>query len=455
MFPDRDRVETLLASGIDVIAATDHDACSSYAEGLASLGAAARVRILPGVEMTPLIPYDYPPGSTTPKTFGHFNGWPIAFDPSRPRNGAPWDETHEPGVIFDRLRAVMTAPGVVQLNHPVAESKIGRDEGFLRVLGWRPDRGIPATDDGSRLGVLHRRPAGATAANDGFDTVEAMQGGGVLLNMLHRDLWHAFLDHGILRAATADSDSHSLQVEPMGYPRNVVSAGMTLATFDVARFNAAVREGRSVGTNGAYIEATIQGRDGQAHAPSTQPFQPAEGADIALEVRAAPWIPVTEVRIFVNGRVLRTIGQAELMTPTDPFGTEGTVRFRGRVAIPADDLRPGADRWVVIEAGVPLPRGVDAEGDDGLIDHIDGNNDGRISLGELDANGDGRIGESEDPVDRDGDGRIDPGEVAMAPPPEDSPGYHLHVVSPGMLSWAFTNAFLLDATGDGWRAPRR
>ena len=75
------------------------------------------------------------------------------------------------------------------------------------------------------------------------------------------------------------------------------------------------------------------------------------------------------------------------------------------------------------EAGMALPPAADTD-DDGLVDRIDG----------------------------DGDGQAD--DEAMVRRGEDDPRMHLDVVSPGALPFGFTNPFLLDVDGNGWRAPR-
>jgi hypothetical protein len=244
----------------------------------------------------------------------------------------------------------------------------------------------------------------------------------VVLNLTYRTFWFSMLNQGLLRAGTANSDSHSLVTEQLGYPRNVVLTGFDRAGFDRSRFNRAVREGRMVGTNGPYIDARIMDASGTARGPSIEAFAPARDASLVVEVRAAPWIPVTEVRIVVNGAVVRTISGSDLRQPADPFGTDGLIRWRAD--LPLAQLTGGRDAWIVIEAGLPLPPARDLEDDDGLVDRIDG----------------------------DGDGAID--DRALARAREGDPRFHIDVVSPGTLPFAFTNPFVVDMDGGGWRAPR-
>ncbi len=162
-FPDTDRVQSFVTAGVDVIIATDHDVVTSYQSAVADLGVADRVVIVPGVEATPLVPWLVPPGDTFPRVIGHWMFWPMRYDATLPSNGMPWDERAEPGQLFARMRARMTAEGVMQLNHPTAHSKAGRDEGYFRMLGFNPARPLPLADDGTPMGMLWRRPGGPTS----------------------------------------------------------------------------------------------------------------------------------------------------------------------------------------------------------------------------------------------------------------------------------------------------
>jgi hypothetical protein len=422
-FPDRDRVLSFVTSGVDVVIATDHDVCTSYDATVSALGLGDRVTVISGSEQTGLVPFLIRPGSTLPRTLGHWNFWPLRHDPTQLNDGSPDDERQEPGQVFDRMRARVGEQGVIQCNHPVAEMKVGRDEGYLRALGYDPRLPLPMSDDGTGAGYLWRRPGGPTGhRNIDWDTQEVMNGAGVVLNLGYRALWFQMLSQGIIRAGTANSDSHSMVTETMGYPRNVVLGNFPRTGFDRDAFNAAIRGGRIIGTNGPHIEATVMGMDGAPRGPGVTPFVPVAGATLNVEVRAVPWVAVTEVRIIVNGAVSRTLTGADIQQPADPYGTDGVVRWRG--SIPLSELTHGRDAWVVIEAGMPLPRAADLVDDDGYLDHVDG----------------------------DGDGAID--DTGMVRPRPGDPRYPLDIVAPGSLPFAFTNPFLVDMDGGGWRAPR-
>lgn len=435
-FPDNDRVLSFLVNDVAVIAATDHDVTTSYASAINAFNARARVFVQPGVEMTPLIPSQRIPGATLPRTIGHFNAWPIPFDPSLPRNGAPWDELSQPGELFDLLRPIVDSGagardgrfGVIQLNHPFAGSKIGRDEGYFRTIKLNPTRPIPteySPSDPTSLLVLSPGGSGGNRNVD-FDTIETMQGTDLVENLQHRQGWHALLNAGHLRAGTADSDTHSLAVEPMGYPRNVI-LGMSRSTYEPFGFNALVREGAMVGTNGPFIEVALAPNGSFAattYGPSVRTpraISSVSEAKLRVSVRAAPWIPVEEVRILVNGQLAKSITDG-ISRPADPFGTDGVERFTGEFTLSELGVTSG-DVWIIVEAGMRIPATRDSD-DDGVIDRAD-------------FNGDGVADEQEPPQPRDGDTR-----------------FHVNAVVPGMWPWGFANPILVNVDGGPWEVRR-
>src|SRR5262249_22920249 len=152
----------------------------------------------------------------------------------------------------------------------------------------------------------------------------------------YRAFWYYTLNQGRVRTGTANSDSHSLSDNTVGSPRNLVFAGTHAGPgFDVVKFNQALRDRRSLGTNGPLIEATVV--DGAVeHETGLRPFAPSSEARLKIRVEAAPWIPVDEIRIVVNGALVKTI--RELAVPDDPFGSAGLVRFTGELALA--DLLP-------------------------------------------------------------------------------------------------------------------
>jgi hypothetical protein len=429
--PDEDRALSFVASDVSVIVATDHDVVSNYADAVQALGIGDRVRVMPGVETTGQILFYRPPASEVPEVIGHFNFWPLALDPLAPRHGAPDDERLEPGSLFDRMQSRFDGTGVRQLNHPFYPTDLGRDQGYLTAVGYDPRRPVPQAPNGTPEGELARRSRRGTSNLD-FDVEEMMNGASVERFLGYRSAWFSFLSQGILRAGTANSDSHALAVDLVGYPRTVVLGQPELSAFDRERFNAAVRSGQSFGTNGPVIRVCVHDEPGDTANcidPSLASFTPGPEAELRLEVSAAPWIPVEEVRIDVNGALALAVPVDA--TASDAFGTSGLVRLVTDLPLAEVLEAAGAsdDAWIVVEAGMRLPLAADLD-DDGLVDTTDNDGNGHVD-------------------ENDGEGVFhEPGPV-----PESDPRFHVQAIAPGVLPLAVSNPLLIDRTGDGFTAP--
>ena len=433
--PDRDRLFSFLSAGLDVVVATDHDVATSYA----GANPPGRLTIIPGVEQTPNIPWFAVPGEDFPQTLGHFNFWPLDINSELPGNGVPWDELREPGQMMDDIDALFAIPGVQgvrQLNHPFAGSKLGRDQGFLRAIGYDPRTPI-APGAGFAADLLLRTPgAPGGRRNLDWDVQEVMNGASLADWLRYRAFWFSLLSQGIVRAGTANSDSHSLALEQVGYPRNLVFCEPSASSspsmpctyyregesFDSDKFNDDVRRGHMVGTNGPVLLVTI--RDGMdTLRPGLDPIQVSPTAQLVINVATAPWIPVTEVRVIVNGRIVNDKTGAAAGKPidvsthfaADHLGTQALMM--PPITLPLSTLMKGVagDAWLVVEAGLALPPVVDVDGD-GLPDLPDADIPGR--------------------PERVRDVRFD-----------------FHAIAPRAWPTAFTNPFLIDVAGDGWKAP--
>jgi hypothetical protein len=419
--PNHDRVVSFLASGVDVIVATDHDVVTSYEDTLAALGGGNGLVVLPGVEETPNILWFEAPGESFPKVVGHFNFWPLVSSSMLPRNGAPWDELREPGTMMDDVEPLFVeagAKGVRQMNHPWSGAKLGRDEGFLRMLKMDPRQPLEGSDSFASR-VLLRAPSGGHRNID-FDVQEVMTGASRRDWLRYRALWFSLLSQGFLRAGAANSDTHSLAVERVGYPRNLVFGGHSRATFDREKFDEDVRQGHMIGTNGPVLDATIDDAAGQLHRPGLKEFVPAQKATLTVAVAAAPWIPVTEVRVFVNGELKKVFDVSKTFAGRFAFGP---IVRQARVTVPLEPpLVPATgDVWIVVEAGLHQDTPPDDEDgvSDGLPDLPEAELPHRPAMGDLDFE------------------RFD-----------------LEAIAPGVWPVAFTNPFLLDRDGRaGWTAP--
>ena len=434
--PDTDRVLSFAASDLDVVVATDHDVVHDYALIVRELGLQDKLATVVGVETTGHIPFLMVPGYGFPLVIGHYNMWPLKFDPSLPRNGGPFDERVEPGMLFERTKPLLVGEPVFELNHPWADPEFGRDLGFPRAIFLDLRKNLPTADDGTRQAFFNRTPSGATFANDAHHAQEVMNGSANGLFLQYRAFWHYTLNQGLLKTGTANSDSHSLTDNTVGMPQNlVVSTSAGGPAFDIGVFNRALKEGRTQGTNGPVIKATIEDTAGVPRPFSMTLFTPHAGAVVKVKVSSAPWVPVEEVRFIVNGEVKKVIGG--LLLPTDPFAETGSlVRYDGEVLL--SELIGGVtgDAWLVIEAGRPLLLAGDLGGGlngdkDGMPDTTD--NDGNGVVDAADVKAGSKVGPLVDPPK----------------PKRGETGYDYAAVTNNGYPIAFTNPFVLDLNGDG------
>ncbi|MEZ4322249.1 MAG: CehA/McbA family metallohydrolase [Myxococcota bacterium] len=437
--PDSDRVRAFLASHLDVIAATDHDKVHDYAQARADLGVDARMQILIGLETTGHILQPLLNSSIYPKVVGHWIVWPLPFDPEGPWRGAPWDEKAQPGMLFTRFedQGWPADTGVIQLNHPWGGIQFGRDFGWATALEMDLTQPLEGPDVPEGHGLFSATPMGARFANDAYHVQEVMNGTNNGQFLQYRAVWHYLLSQGVVRGGTANSDSHTLGGNVLGFPQNVVQTDQAVGEgFDQAVFNRSVRQGRMFGTSGPVVVARVV--DGATeHEPRVDAVIPASG-ELRVEVRAASWVPVTEVRIYVDGVL------AESFDPglTDDASRPG-VRSASFTRSLSQLVQGGSDHWVVVEAGVPLPAFADFDCD-GIPDTDDNDGDGQVTPADIEVDdGDPRPEPDEDGCyDTVGplDGTIDP----LALPDSD-----YAAVVPGGFPLSFTNPFLVDGDGNG------
>ncbi len=369
--PPRDRILSFTASGVEVLVSTDHDFIFDYQPVIEELGLAGEITSMVGDEVTT---------GLFPTNFGHFNGWPLPVQPQARRDGAPEDEFVEPNVIFDRLRAL--GAEVVQVNHP--ESPLF---GFFNFFGYNSNQSITAPPN---TFLLNQAITGSGTRNVDFDALEIYNGRSIPEYVLSRQDWFSLLNQGILKVATAVSDSHRVVAAEAGFPRSFVeSRTRNLGEFDPNEFNANLKSMRAIGTSGPVLNVQVLGAGrgfpagDRAQGPSDigRLIQVGRGgiAHLLIKVQAAPWIPVEEIRVFVNGQLVRRV-------PVVP--STFSLRFFGTIAL----AQLTQDAYVVVEAGQVLP---------------------------------------EDPT-------VQPPSLGL-----------LGVVEPGVVSLAFTNPIFLDVDGNG------
>jgi hypothetical protein len=355
--PDDDRIASLLAADLDVAVATDHDRVTAWPVPPADLRGLTWIQ---GVEATPQLPFARTPGAA-PQVIGHWIAWPLVSVPFAAWGGAPPDEGALPGVWLKRLEDYGWAEdaGIAELAHPWAGTLLGRDLGWVSSLGSGFADSLDGIDSDSAL-FLDDPPA-TRFGNADYAVQEVLSGNETSRFAQDRAVWHALLDHAILRAATANSDSHSLLDMGPGAPRNLVPvAAADSGAISTLAFSEALRSGKGIATNGPIPTVTTTDLDGAPVSPGLTPFVADNVAMLAIRVVAAPWVPVDEVRIVVNGIVAARFDD---LPPPDPTAGPNAPIVRFEQAIPLSDVLGAEDGWIVVEAGAPLRARPDTDAD--------------------------------------------------------------------------------------------
>jgi hypothetical protein len=265
--PMEDRLITCAATGVELPVTTDHDAIADYRRLATALGLDARMRVIPGSEVTTL-------------ARGHFNLYPLQPAPLASPNGGAvrwWDPFDDTEALFARMREVVGADGIIQVNHP-------RTPGMFAFAALR----------GAVPGDLDRW-------SWNFETFELLNGGVDDFNDMRQD-WFALLDAGQIRTPTGASDSHYRYI-PCGMARTDVflgSANVGDATPEDVRD--AVKAGHVVVASGTTLRASATGAAG---APAL-PGDVVTGGQIAVHatVAAPAWFEPGTLRIYAGGTVV-------------------------------------------------------------------------------------------------------------------------------------------------------
>jgi len=327
--PPRDRVAGLAGEGVELLVSTDHDTIFDYAPVIEAMGLGDRIASMTGTELTST-QGPAPLGTGV----GHFNGWPLAFDPQARKNGAPEDDGVEPNVLYDRLRA--RGARIVQMNHPNWASL-----GFLANLGYDPLLPITAPPNDY---LLRSSLLGTGTRNVDMDAIEILNGSASATYPTARDVWMRWIEQGHPVTATAASDTHRISVVPIGLPRTYVHVPDDApAAFDGAAFDASLASMHAIGTNGPFLEAELA--DASSSAGVGETLSPATGTvGLHVRVQAPCWIPIGDLRVYANGVLfLRVDAGAGPCTAALRFEDTFTVT-------------PAEDTYYVVELEERLPR---------------------------------------------------------------------------------------------------
>jgi len=295
--PYRERIRSFAAMGAEVLVSTEHDHVVDYRPIARAMGLGDIVHIVPGLEVTSILRSE-----AAPYTTGHANAWPLVPEPFVHRGGALTSQGVRLRTPIAELRA---RPGehVFQLNHPRRAEGGLDEEAFLthlavvgrpfdptRPLGAAPNRVLLDTDPETGLRDLD------------FDAIELLNGvTDTRLRAYRRTRadWFSLLLQGERRTGTSNSDSHRLG-QVVALPANFIRVVEDRPSrLDESAFVRAILGGELVGTTGPFVSVDLGG------VGPGGTFTGGSG-ELVVTVEAPDWVPVAELRVYQNGRLVET-----------------------------------------------------------------------------------------------------------------------------------------------------
>jgi hypothetical protein len=137
--------------------------------------------------------------------------------------------------------------------------------------------------------------------------------------------WFNLMNRGHYFPIVASSDSHTIDGGQPGYSRTYVYyEGKKGDGLDVESLMGAMKTGHSFVTNGPLVDLKIDG----TYIPGDS-FTAGNGdVDIRINVKSAPWVSVSEVRLILNGK-------RKIIFPV--HGSHDLVdKFSGRITLPLE-----------------------------------------------------------------------------------------------------------------------
>jgi hypothetical protein len=314
------RITSMLAEGVDMFSASDHDFRVDFSAEIAALGASSLIFSPVSAEITT---FDY----------GHFNAWPMTIDPGQvnggsvDHGGAAADGQDFPSFGSYSLTpaqivaAAHADPGTdtVQINH--FYSHLGLDGGS----GLAVDTGLTPPQSAVPGEVRRLDPSVMNYFTDTFDALEVWiesSRSQILDNFYGRNLgdWFNLINQGIVRTGVADSDTHSTMLNQSGFPRTMVASptdapGGLGAIADTLSAN--VNAGRAVGTNSPMVRiesfAASTGQTGGLALGLPTEIATTDGAvDITVDVQSPAWAEFDTVEFYVNPVTIRSTSTANV-----------------------------------------------------------------------------------------------------------------------------------------------
>ena len=310
-----ERVAVYLAEGMDFFTPSDHDIRVDFSPTIAAMQVADLIGTASSSETTT---FDY----------GHFNSWPTTVDPDKIGGGAvDWGREASPGMDFPAYASYVLSPkeifealladpkdNVVQINHMASHFN---DEGLAI------DTGINPPTSSTELSQRRLDPNLGNAFDDGFDSLEVWIGtnglNGIEDEFLGQNAgdWFNLINQGIIRTGIANSDSHDRRFTRISARNQLASTVLDPGQLSThaEQLSAAVRAGKTAGTNAPFITIEAQGQFSGAtqraaleiDSSTTMALDSGGDVELTVEIKTPAWAALDTVEFYINSQpTLRT-----------------------------------------------------------------------------------------------------------------------------------------------------
>ncbi|MBS3819716.1 CehA/McbA family metallohydrolase [bacterium] len=260
----QDRLKSVVGEGVDVAVASDHNYVLDYEPYLKDMGLDKFLSVMVGNEITH-------------NGLIHYNTYPLQVRKNETNNGAINPSSDEVTHLF-RASREKNPQALLQVNHPRSGSI-----GYFNTHYLDLESASYASEDF------------ATS----FDILEVMNGP-YFYSSNHQSIqdWFHLLNRGYYFPIVGSSDSHTIDKGEPGYSRTYIFVS------DEEHQNLKkdllihkIKKGRSFVSNGPLISLEIN----QKYLPGDFLSLQNGKVNLKVEIKGAPWVHVSEVRIVING----------------------------------------------------------------------------------------------------------------------------------------------------------
>jgi hypothetical protein len=355
---NEDRVLSYLAEGVDILTSTDHEVVTDFAPYVEALHAKALLTPIIGQEISP--------------PFGHQNIFPIVRKPTPTGGSFDWGNNGGPTLRFPQMWELIRQEhpdALIQINHPrggagtIGSTKWDTLTGksLLAPETYRMAPDPLATPDDTRM------------FGTGFDVYEVMNGQNPTFDTMND--WMTLLSRGVVKTASATSDTHSLESSPGGYGRTFLQVGVdTPEQLTTSAFVQALKAHKAVGTNGPMLKVTARRRDatgvpvgdavGLGETLSIQ-ASTGETVELTVDVQTPAWMAFDSIELYThalgrdarggqeNGtwpaeRILQKKSYTAAALPIEAVPGTGGLNVQRHHVVEHFTVTPTHDTWFVV-----------------------------------------------------------------------------------------------------------